>query len=100
VPDSAFIRSVCRRHGGAIALTSANISGAASPTSAQDFRELWHRCAAVFDGGPLGADRSGSTIVDLSAAGRFRIVRTGSAPELVRSVLAQKYSLKEDDGPR
>lgn len=91
MPNSDFIRAVCRHHGGAIALTSANISGAVSPTATEDFWELWGSCAAVFDGGRLGADRSGSTIVDLSVPGAFRIVRAGSAPEHVRSVLTARY---------
>lgn len=31
VPDQGFAREVCRRAGGALALTSANLSGATSP---------------------------------------------------------------------
>ena len=87
VPDSPFIRAVCRAHGGAVALTSANLSGAASPTNVADFQELWGACAGVFDAGRVGHDRSGSTIVDLSAPGQFAVVRPGCALECARSVL-------------
>ncbi len=95
VPDSGFMRTVCRQHGRAIALTSANISGAASPVSVHDFEELWPQCAAVFDGGVIGADRAGSTVVDLSVSCAFRILREGSHPDHVRQVLRDKYSLAE-----
>lgn len=95
VPDSAFIRAVCREHGGAVALTSANISGATSPTSTHDFEELWPQCAAVFDGGVVGADRAGSTVVDLSVANEFRILREGSHPVQTRQLLTQLYNLDE-----
>ena len=76
-------------------LTSANISGGSSPTNVADFRELWPLCAAVFDAGALGVDRAGSTIVDLSQAGSFAVVREGSEPASVRHVLTDKFSLTE-----
>lgn len=95
MPDSGFMRTVCRQHGMAIALTSANISGAASPISIHDFEELWPQCAAVFDGGVIGADRAGSTVVDLSVCSTFRILREGSHPDHVRQVLIKKYSFAE-----
>ena len=95
MPGSHFIRGVCRTHGGAIVLTSANISGGSSPTNVADFRELWLLCAAVFDAGALGVDRAGSTIVDLSQAGSFRVVREGSEPAHVRRVLTERFGLIE-----
>ena len=76
-------------------LTSANISGGNSPTNVADFTELWPLCAAVFDAGALGVDRAGSTIVDLSQAGSFRVVREGSEPSSVRHVLSDQYGLTE-----
>ena len=94
MPDSAFIREVCRRHGGAVALTSANVSGSESPICINDFRGLWQECAGVFDAGEVGTERSGSTIVDLAVAGRFRVLRPGCAHEEVRHVL-QCYGLAE-----
>jgi len=43
VPDSAFIRSVARAHGQALALTSANVSGGLSTLAVCEFSELWEK---------------------------------------------------------
>ena len=40
VPDHAFVRDVCRRAGGAIALTSANLSGQTSPLEVEETRQV------------------------------------------------------------
>ena len=89
IPDHEFMRAVCRSHGGAIALTSANISGGTSPLSVNDFMHLWPHCAEVFNGKRILADRAGSTIVDLTAAGKFKIVRMGVALEAAEKALLQ-----------
>ena len=89
IPDHEFMRAVCRSHGGAIALTSANISGGTSPLCVNDFMHLWPHCAAVFNGKRIQADRAGSTIVELSAAGKFKIVRKGVALEAAEKALLQ-----------
>ena len=79
VPASGFVRDVCRLHGGALALSSANLSGGRSPVDVSEFRELWPQCTAVFDGGTIrGTGRHGSTIIDLSEPGCFRLVRRGN----------------------
>ena len=78
MPANGFIRDVCRLHDGALALSSANVSGGRSPLDISEFSELWPQCEAVFDGGTIrGAGRHGSTIIDLSEAGFFRILRRG-----------------------
>jgi hypothetical protein len=41
VPDSVFIRSIARAHGGALALTSANVSGGVSTLAVDEFKDLW-----------------------------------------------------------
>ena len=41
MPDSPFIRSVARDFGGALALTSANLSGTPSSLTVDEFRHLW-----------------------------------------------------------
>ena len=81
VPDCAFIRAVCRAAGRALALTSANRSGAPSTVDVWEFRGLWDECDHVFQrvDGPLERGRAGSTILDLSEPGAFRVVRPGSA---------------------
>ena len=89
IPDHDFIRAVCRSHGGAIALTSANISGGTSPLSVNDFMHLWPQCAAVFNGKRILTDRAGSTIVDLSSVGSFRVVRQGVSLEAATQALLQ-----------
>ena len=98
VPAHDFVREVCRAHGGAIALTSANRSGETSATAAEEFAELWDACDEVFDGGAIPAKRLGSTIVDLSSrANEFAIVRAGErCDELVR-VLEGEFAMTRRD---
>lgn len=46
--------------------------------SPQEFQDLWPRLAVVVDGGPIGdKSRLGSTVVDLSVLGKYRIIRPG-----------------------
>jgi len=87
VPGSDFIRAVARGLDGALALTSANISGGKSTTHPEEFSELWEHCEHVFDGGRIVAERSGSTIVDLTIPGRYKIIRDGSALDATIKVL-------------
>lgn len=77
VPDSNFIRTIARGSGSALALTSANLSGQPSSVTINDFEDLWHHCAFVYDGGLLPSGRAGSTVVDLTEQGRYKILRPG-----------------------
>lgn len=77
VPDSNFIRAIARGSEGALALTSANLSGKPSSVCIKDFENLWEHCAYVFDGGVLPSGRAGSTIVDLTRLGKYKILRPG-----------------------
>ncbi|GMI84059.1 hypothetical protein like AT5G60590 [Hibiscus trionum] len=95
VPDSNFIRIIARGSGSALALTSANLSGQPSSVSINDFENLWEHCAYVYDGGVLPAGRAGSTVVDLTKPGKYRILRPGSAKEETVAIL-EKYSLFEE----
>lgn len=52
IPNHGFVRDLCRGVGGALALTSANPSGAPSALEVTDFQQLWPSCSAVFDGAP------------------------------------------------
>ena len=69
----------------ALALTSANPSGAPSCLDAHEFESLWPRLGLVCDGGLIGGDsgadektlRAGSTVIDLSIPNTFAIVRAG-----------------------
>ncbi|KAJ4843556.1 hypothetical protein Tsubulata_007975 [Turnera subulata] len=77
VPDSNFIRVIAHGLGSAVALTSANLSGQPSSLCIKDFESLWKHCAYVYDGGVLPSGREGSTIVDLTAEGKYKILRPG-----------------------
>lgn len=99
VPDSNFIRVIARGSKSALALTSANLSGQPSSVDIRDFENLWEQCAYIYDGGVLPSGRAGSTIIDLSKIGSYKILRTGSAKEETCSIL-EKYSLLEDQSNR
>lgn len=77
VPDCNFIRVIARGLGRAVALTSANLSGQPSSVCIKDFEKLWEHCAYVYDGGVLPSGRAGSTVVDLSRLGKYKILRPG-----------------------
>ncbi|KAF2321767.1 hypothetical protein GH714_002591 [Hevea brasiliensis] len=77
VPDCNFIRVIARGLGRAVALTSANLSGQPSSVCIKDFEALWEHCAYVYDGGVLPSGRAGSTVVDLSRLGKYKILRPG-----------------------
>ena len=81
VPNSPFILSLCESLGSALALTSANISGATSSLRVEDFRSIWHQCGAVFDAGAIPEAPAGSTIIDLTEKDTFVITRTGIAED-------------------
>ncbi|KAJ0623637.1 putative YrdC-like domain, DHBP synthase RibB-like alpha/beta domain superfamily [Helianthus annuus] len=94
VPDSDFIRMIARGSGSALALTSANLSGQPSSVDIKDFKRLWEHCTFVYDGGILPAGRAGSTVVDLTMLGKYKILRPGSAKEETVSIL-ERHSLQE-----
>ncbi|KAJ4980130.1 hypothetical protein NE237_010910 [Protea cynaroides] len=94
VPDSNFIRLIARGSGSALALTSANRSGQPSSVCIKDFEDLWEHCAYVFDGGLLPSGRAGSTVVDLTSVGKYKILRPGSAMEETVAIL-KRYNIEE-----
>lgn len=95
MPDSDFIRIISRGSGSALALTSANLSGQPSTVCIKDFENLWEHCAYIYDGGILPSGRAGSTIVDLTRRGTYKIVRDGSAREETIAIL-ERHSLLEE----
>ncbi|MEJ0010768.1 MAG: L-threonylcarbamoyladenylate synthase [Alphaproteobacteria bacterium] len=73
-PDHALAQALLRAFGAGIAASSANISGQASPTTAQQVRaELDGLIPLLIDGGPCSVGIS-STVLDL----------TGPAPAILR----------------
>ncbi|KAJ0021565.1 hypothetical protein Pint_32179 [Pistacia integerrima] len=97
VPDSNFIRVIARGSESAMALTSANLSGQPSSVCIKDFENLWEHCAYVYDGGVLPSGRAGSTVVDLTRLGKYKILRPGSAKEETVAIL-ERHSLGEELG--
>ncbi|KAL3881994.1 hypothetical protein ACJMK2_028376 [Sinanodonta woodiana] len=98
IPDSTFIRELARVCKGPLALTSANISGSLSPLNIKEFENIWHKLDLICDGGPLGnttSTRQGSTVVDLSIKGEYKIIREGSAFKSTVDILQTKYKMKE-----
>ena len=75
IPDSLFVREISNEMG-AIALTSANISNEQSTLCVSEFSNIHSSLSAIFDGGRLNV-RSGSTVVDLSIKGKYKIIREG-----------------------
>ncbi|KAF4103631.1 yrdC domain-containing protein, mitochondrial [Onychostoma macrolepis] len=97
IPDHPFMRRLCQMCGEPLALTSANVSAQTSTVAANEFEDLWPSLAVVVDGGPIGdKSRLGSTVVDLSVCGRYRIIRPGCALSATVQVLEGKYGLLED----
>jgi L-threonylcarbamoyladenylate synthase len=89
MPDHLFARSLLRT-AGPMAVTSANLSGQPSPTTAGDvFSQLGKRIALIIDGGitPGGVP---STVVDCTN-GEPQIIRSGPIPK--REILAISESL-------
>lgn len=93
IPDYNFIRDLASGLGKPLALTSANLSNEPSAVSTLEFKAVWHKIPAVFDGGLTNTNRSGSTIIDLSGLGTYQIVREGVAYNETISIL-EKFGLK------
>lgn len=84
VPDLPLARRLIRQAGGVLAVTSANISGQPSPTTAEEVEaQLGGRIALILDGGPCPGGVA-STIVDL----------TTSPPALVRRGAIREADLR------
>ncbi|XP_030638474.1 threonylcarbamoyl-AMP synthase [Chanos chanos] len=97
IPDHVFMRSLCQKCEEPLALTSANVSTQTSTVAVHEFQDLWPRLAVVVDGGPIGdQSRLGSTVVDLSVPGRYRVIRPGCAFASTIDILERKYGLLED----
>ncbi len=87
LPDHPFARELIRAAGGALAVTSANISGQSAPRTAEEAKAaLWGRVAVILDGGPCPVGTA-STIVDLTVSPP-RVLRQGAIPyEALREAL-------------
>lgn len=84
---------------GPLALTSANLSNKASCLYASEFENLWPMLGGIFyDSTKFGKShsklRKGSTIVDLSKPGYYKIVRAGVRVNGICSILT-KFGLQK-----
>jgi tRNA threonylcarbamoyl adenosine modification protein (Sua5/YciO/YrdC/YwlC family) len=102
IPDNQFVVSLAKNHQGPVALTSANRSSLQSTLEVGEFQDLWPALDCVFDGGRLSsceasekAARAGSTVIDLSREGFYRIIREGSAYQRCVQVLRDQFKLQE-----
>lgn len=99
IPNFNFIRDVCRVFDQPMALTSANRSSEKSSLQIEEFKLIWPRLAAVFDGGPLGETedhRIGSTVIDLSKKNACEIIRRGISCDETLEIL-KNYGIKEEN---
>lgn len=89
VPDLRLARDLIRGAGGVLAVTSANLSGAESPITAQQVEEqLGGRVSLILDGGPCEGGVP-STILDCSVSPP-RLLRGGSVGEAdLRAVVGE-----------
>lgn len=97
VPKFNFIRHVTKQFKAPMALTSANFSSQKSTLEVEEFKALWPKLGAVFDGGQLGQSeeqRAASTVIDLSEPRKFEIIRTGVAIKSTIELL-NRYRFQE-----
>lgn len=97
IPKHNFINTVTKIFDMPVALTSANFSNEPSTLSVKEFEHLFGHLGAVFDGGLLnqGMDKSrtGSTVIDLSEIGFFKVIRPGISYETIIRIV-ESYGLK------
>jgi len=80
VPDLSLARDLIREAGGVLAVTSANVSGAPSPVTAQQVQsQLGGRIPLILDGGPCPVGVA-STIIDCSTSPPL-LLRRGTISE-------------------
>uniref|UniRef100_A0A8D2Q1S2 Threonylcarbamoyl-AMP synthase n=2 Tax=Varanus komodoensis TaxID=61221 RepID=A0A8D2Q1S2_VARKO len=101
IPSHWFTRQLARVCAAPLALTSANVSNEASTLTVMEFQDLWPHLSLVIDGGPVGDShrpdcRLGSTVVDLSKPGKFKVIRPGCALTQTIEILVTKHGLSSE----
>ncbi|XP_015591352.1 yrdC domain-containing protein, mitochondrial [Cephus cinctus] len=102
VPNSKFIRNVVKMINQPLALTSANESNKPSSLHPKEFEELWPQLGGIFypiqdEHVKRDSKRVGSTVVDLSIYGKFKILRPGVAHKSVVGALKNRQWVQEED---
>ncbi|XP_050353415.1 threonylcarbamoyl-AMP synthase [Nymphalis io] len=91
IPNYDFINNMTKVFNMPVALTSANFSNEPSTLCVQEFGHLYKHLGAVFDGGILSQgleqNRTGSTVIDLSEIGKYKIIRKGISYENILNIL-------------
>ncbi|XP_041972060.1 yrdC domain-containing protein, mitochondrial [Aricia agestis] len=91
IPKHEFMNQLTQMLDKPVALTSANFSNEPSSLRIEEFEKLYSRLGAVFNGGVLSngleVNRSGSTVIDLSQSGVFKIIRPGISYEKIVEIL-------------
>lgn len=100
IPNHNFINKVTEVFDMPVALTSANFSNEPSTLSVKEFEHLYEHLGGVFDGGVLSQgleqNRTGSTVIDLSKVGLYKIIRIGISYEKIVCLL-EENGLKKGD---
>ncbi len=82
IPDHPFILKLLREYGGALASTSANLSGAPAALSMEDaLKSIDGEPEIAVDGGVLPSDSRASTVILVQADSSWRILRPGPVSE-------------------
>ncbi|XP_034827885.1 threonylcarbamoyl-AMP synthase [Maniola hyperantus] len=91
IPNHNFINKVTKMFDKPLALTSANFSNEPSTLCVKEFEHLYGYLGAVFDGGVLSQgleqNRTGSTVIDLSIEGTYKIIRKGTSYDRIIDVV-------------
>ncbi|XP_062511124.1 threonylcarbamoyl-AMP synthase-like [Corticium candelabrum] len=96
IPSHPFVRKLAQFCKQPLALTSANTSTKPSTLAVNEFQELWPKLDLIVDGGTIRNDsRLGSTVVDISEANQFRIIRRGRVYEATTQLLKETYGFRE-----
>ncbi|XP_011196736.2 threonylcarbamoyl-AMP synthase [Zeugodacus cucurbitae] len=97
IPNFTFIQDLCSLFDQEpLALTSANRSAERSSLNINEFESLWPKLGGIFNAGPIGLTedrRSGSTVIDLSQPGAYKIIREGVALKSTIDVL-HEFNIK------
>lgn len=90
IPNHSFMNQVTKTFDMPVALTSANFSNEPSTLSIKEFQHLFGQLGAVFDGGLLShleENRTGSSVIDLSKEGCYKVIRRGISYEKIVKIL-------------
>ena len=91
VPDHPFILKLLREYGGALASTSANLSGSPAALSVEEaLKSIDGEPEIAVDGGVLPADSRASTVILVQADSSWKILRHGPVSEQALKELLQK----------